>query len=226
MHKKLFIAFLLSLALLCATVIPSVAFGSDGLEQFIPNFNEEELLEKYKENIRRDGDTLYIKTKANTELSLKNAPQCYTIRPCSYMFLGYIQDKGFYVVMAGYGEGTSFKMISDKDGSISDIHNVPILSPDRNRVINTSAGAPYDINGVFIWSFNGNKLAEELHYNSEERTQYYFIKWKDNKTVLLFNTESCFGTNKMAIPVTLRLEKDGWRFHDDLESKAMKCIKH
>ncbi len=119
-------------------------------------------------------------------------------------------------------------MISDKDGKEYSVKELPIFSPDNERVVSVSACEVYCNNGVFIWRILGDELVSELFYEPDVYARYSFIKWKGNKTIELdknvHSTEqSCPKSDFMIMPVTLRLEEDGWKFYDDLSNRNIRC---
>ncbi|MEE9614765.1 MAG: hypothetical protein V3W31_07415 [Thermodesulfobacteriota bacterium] len=119
-------------------------------------------------------------------------------------------------------------MISDRTGELYGIAEFPEISPDRKRFIAASASDAYNEDGVFILRFEGGQLVSELTKKPQEYALYSFVAWKDNSTILLSkDTHSdgklCPESNGMVVPVTLKLEEDGWIFHEDLSPDAVRC---
>lgn len=185
-------------------------------------------IERFKENVRRDGDTLYLRMESGSYHTLKDIPNCDPSSPCSYEFVDYYSDPGFYIIFVGYVEGEDYIMISGKDGKGYSVQDLPRLSPHKERVVSVSSCDAYCRNGVFIWRIVENELVSELFYEPEEYARYGFMQWKDDKTIELtkkiMSTEQlCTKFDFMTMPVTLRLEDDGWRLYSDFNNRDIRC---
>lgn len=199
--------------------------ASRGEEIEIPEMKQ---IKKFKENVRRDGDTLYLKTTSGAYVTLRDTPACDPLSPCWYEFIDYFKDTGFYVLYLTYFEGMDHLMISDKDGRKHSVNELPMVSPDKLRVVTVAAADAFSINGVFVWRLEANKVISEFWCEPKEYALYEFIGWKDNNTVLLNNyahsskklDSKTFGMTHNAV---LKLEKGGWRIHDDLSGDTVKC---
>lgn len=221
--------------LACAVSLFIVAYGCAALKKSpdvaVQNNEEDQenlRIERFKENVRRDGDTLYLKTGSDALLAFKNAQSCMPSSPCDYEFVDYYGDLGFYLIFVGYYEGEDYVMISDKDGKEYSVKEVPKVSPDETRIISVSACDAYCINGVFVWRVVNGRLVSELFYVPEEYAQYSFVKWVDDRTIELAkkvyaSRQICQESDFMTVPVKLELEDGGWRFHDDLSRRDIKC---
>lgn len=231
-YKKIaLLVYVLSL-LIVAYGCASLKKSSNGAVQ---NEEGQETLriERFKENVRRDGDTLYLKVESGAYLTLKDPKSCDLYLPCDYEFVDYYSDQGFYLIFAGYYESQDYIMISDKDGKEYSVNHLPILSPDKERFISASACEAFCINGVFIWRIVDGDLVSELFYKPfeppvNEYALYSFIEWTDNKTILLSKyirsiKEFCPKTLDMTHPVVLKLEDGEWRFYEDLSRDTVKC---
>lgn len=211
-YYRIAIAFILLLPMLCAS-----------------SYAEESVrIAKYPDNVRRDGDTLYLKTESAANLELKDTKSCTYPSPCDYEFLDYYSDLGFYLIFAGYYEGEDYILISDGDGKEYSVKELPRFSPDKERVVSVSACEVYCNNGVFIWRIVGDGLVSELFYEPEEYARYSFVKWKDNMTIELTkkmkSTEQlCPRSDSIIVAVTVQLEEGGWRFYDDLNRQNIRC---
>lgn len=223
-----------SALLICSVFLLIAAYGCEDLKKSpdaaVRNEEDHEMvrIERFKENVRRDGDTLYLKIESGAYLVLKDTRSCDPALPCDYQFIDYYSSLGFYLIFAGYYEGEDYIMISDKDGKEYSVKELPRLSPDKERFVSVSACEAFCMNGVFIWRIVDDGLVAELYYEPEEYARYDFIQWKDDKTIELtkkiYSAEQlCPKFDFMTIPVTLRLEEGGWKFHDDLSSPSIRC---
>lgn len=190
---------------------------------------ENERIEIYKNFVRREDDTLYLKTKSGGEIILKKASECEPLIPCSYRFVDYLQDVGFYVIYEYYYEASNNTIISDWDGTRYSVNEFPIVSPDKKRIAAVSASDGFNIDGLFIWRIEGTKLVSELNFAPKEYPPLYFFKrWKDNSTIEIMkgihsSKVFCPDSNFMKIPVTVKLEPDGWKFYEDLSANSVMC---
>jgi hypothetical protein len=218
----------------CAVFLLIVAYGCTALKKApdgtAQNKEDQELLriERFKENVRRDGDTIYIKIESGAYLAFQDAQSCEPPSPCDYEFVDYYSDLGFYLIFVGYYEGEDYVMISDKDGKEYSVKDLPRLSPDRERLVSVSACGAFCINGVFVWRIVDGGLVSELFYEPEEYARYSFIKWMDNKTIELTkevysSEQTCPESDFMMVPVALRMEEGGWKFYDDLGRRDIEC---
>lgn len=224
-YKKI-LPILLSLLLLLIhiqiTVIAADYYGD-------PETYELNRIKKFEAFVWRKGGTLYLKLKTGALVSLKNSGECSGWDSCEeYEFLDYFKEAGFYHVYLYLGEQSEHLMLSDKTGQKFEVHSTPELSPDGKSFIAVSVSEAFDVNGVFIWRFVGDGLAQELSYEPEEYALYRFKAWIDNKTVQLSKyTRSeksiCPSSKLMTVPVFLRSEEGAWRFDEDLSHTAVRC---
>lgn len=220
MKRKVFVIYTTIFLLLFACFMGAIA--QDKL-----NFDEPEQLKKFASYVKRDGATLYFKLKSGSYSALADKEECSSWDTCAaYQFLDYFKDVGFYLVDVGYYEGGEYLMISDKSGERYLVHDKPEISSDRRRFVTVSASESYDINGVFIWRFEGEKIISELSYEPKEYALYEFVKWDDNSIIFLSKYASadeklCPDSNSMTVPVVLKRDNLVWKFHESL-SKA-KC---
>jgi len=225
-RKSALLAYVVSL-LIVAYGCTAFNKSPDGTVQ---NEEDQEMLriERFEENVRRDGDTLYLKLKSGAYLAFRDAQSCEPPSPCDYEFVDYYGDLGFYLVFVGYYEGEDYVMISDRDGKEYSVKELPKLSPDKERIASVSSCDAFCINGVFVWRIVNGGLVSELFYEPEEYARYGFVKWMDDKTIDLAkkvysSAQICPESDFMTVPVTLRLEDGGWKFHDDSSRRDIRC---
>ncbi|NIQ06855.1 MAG: hypothetical protein GWO20_14355, partial [Candidatus Korarchaeota archaeon] len=139
--------------------------GPDGTVQ---NEEDEEMLriERFKENVRRDGDTLYLKLDSGDYLGLSDLTDCSRWETCTlYRFVDYLEDVGIYLVSVDYYEGFEYLMVSAKSGEKYMVPAFPKFSPDRKRFVAVSADdSGYNENGVFVWRLEDDGIVSELSY--------------------------------------------------------------
>lgn len=189
-------------------------------------------IENFKEKVRREGDTLFLKASSGSDISLKNSPGCKNYETCLYYeFADYFKEVGFYVVHTILWEGGGVMMVSESDGKQYYVYDLPMLSPDNKHIVT----APHDIetgyeeNGVYIWRIDGNKLIPKFSHNPMEYAEYEFVRWKNNKSIELrkwlhSSKKLCFETRYMIVPVNLKMEADGWKLYVDFSPDSVECI--
>lgn len=186
---------------------------------------------RFKDSVKREGDTLLLKSKSGTFISLENDHRCGNYATCfSFKFFDYFKDIGFYVIENYYLEGGQVMMVSDSDGEKYFIHELPLLSPDKKHIvtipdnIDTGDGE----SGVFVWRFNGGKLIQEFSYRPREYFVYKSMQWKNNSHIelkewLRSSKGLCPETRYMIVPVNLKMEDGDWKLYEDYSSDSVKC---
>ena len=227
-HMKKLPTFTLAIFLI---VLAHATFSvaDDYFDYFFPN--ERARIKEFSSHAKRDGDTLYLSMKSGADVGLADSKDCEASPDTckGYQFLNYFETKGFYLVYVRHYEGFDYIMVSDETGDIQSISDFPQFSPDNERFVVVSADETgYGTNGVFIWRLENGGLASELSYEPEEYALYGFVAWEGDKTILLSKlTDSdkalCPASDFMRVPVTLKREGDGWRFHKDLSVEAVTC---
>jgi hypothetical protein len=193
---------------------------------------EADQIEKFKENVKREGDTLFLKTGSGSFVTLKNNPECEGYGSChSYEFEDYYKDIGFYLIEHNYWEGGGVIMISQSDGEIYQISDMPRFSPDNKRLVTVPSDPDtgYYDNGVFVWRIEDGKLIDEFSYTPTKYATYGFLKWKDNKSIKLkkwlrSSKGLCPEYKYMKIPVSLKVEENNWKMYEDLSPSLVQCV--
>lgn len=205
--------------------------ADDHFEFFFPDENDR--IKKFPEYVKREGDTLYFKLRSGSDITLSDFTDCESRQyECkSFQFLNYYINEGLYLIFEKLYEGSDYILVSDRTGERYNVYDFPFFSPDRKRLATISADeTSYGKNGVFIWSLEAGGLVQELSYEPEEYALYKFVRWEDNKTVALSKftnsvKELCPESNFMTVPVTLRQDKEDWRFYENLKHGAVTCEK-
>lgn len=221
-NKFIFTMFFCSIVFIAFYCNAGVKEGSDDVDQYE---KEQEMMriERFRENVRRDGDTLYLKTALGEYLAFKDTQDCDPLSWCSYEFIDYYKDSGFYLLGVGTIELLDYMMISEKDGKEYLVMEPPIFSPDKKRIVSVIASDYADVSGVFIWLFQNGKLISELSYKPSSKglnnNYYYFKRWKDNETIEVYkqsltNKNLCPNSNHVKIELSIRLEGSAWNVYE------------
>ncbi len=196
-------------------------------------FKEDEeglLINRFKEHVKRDADTLYLKTESGAYRTYTNSQGCDPLSWCDYRFVDYFDDVGFYLLSLGTHERDDYLMISDREGKEYFIRARPHLSPDRGHLLTLWVCSTFSFcdDRATIWRVDGDEIVSEYTYKFEDSTFYAFVAWQDDKSVKLLKLtdstdELCPGSDRMTIPVVLRFEEGGWQMHDDLKGRSVEC---
>lgn len=236
MKKKSFL-FILVLFLtafsIFLTMTPDISFaGSARPLKRDSKEKEIERIEKFEDKVKREGDTLLLKSSSGTNISLKDSPGCESPDSCvRYSFVDYFKDVGFFIVRGYYFEETEHIVISESDGKKFYVHDRPVLSPDKRRIVTvpdrTNTG--YNENGVFIWRIEGTELVPEFSYDLTENAGYKLVRWKNNKFIkiekwFLSSKGPCHAGSYTVVPVDLKMEAGGWKLHEDYSPHSVECV--
>lgn len=228
--KKRILFLLVILISTIAILIPDISFAGSA-KRLKRDAQEAEQIEKFKENVKREGDTLFLKSKSGTDISLKNSAGCEHDDYCfSFIFLDYFEDVGFFLVRNYNSKGDEFMMVSESDRGKYLIHEFPIFSPDKRRffTIIDDTDAEYDETEVFIWRIENDKLIPEFSRKSGRDSVYSFIGWKNNLQIDLeervtVSKEACQGQNSMLLYIDLKREPYGWRMYKTFSPGTLDC---
>lgn len=222
------------LAILISTIailIPDISFA---ISMDDPKLVAREMaqIEKYKDMVKREGDTLLLKSESGSYIPLKNSPGCENFETCfSFIFVDYFEDLGFFLVNGYYWEGGGVMMVSESDGKQYHIRKLPIFSPDRKRLVTVpdDIDAGWGENGIFLWRIESKKLIQEFSFEPMEYATYEFIRWKDNKHIELkkwlhSSKELCPENKYMIIPASLEMEDDGWKLYKYPSPDSVECV--
>lgn len=215
------------------TVVPDVSYaGSAKPLKRDSKEKEAQRIEKFEDNVKREGDTLLLKSDSGSDISLKDSPGCERPDSCvRYSFVEYFKEVRFFLVRGYYFEETKHIMISESDGRKYSVHDLPVLSPDKRRIVTapdrTNTG--YNENGLFIWRIEGTELIPEFSYDLTENAGYKIVRWKNNEFIkiekwFLSSKGPCPMSAYTVVPVELKMEAGGWKLHEDYSPHTIECI--
>jgi len=223
-------AFLVTFSILLS-VIPNISFA-DSARQLKRRTQETERIKKFEGTVKRDGDTLFLRSGTGPNIALKNSPGCGAPDTCiQYRFIDYFRDIGFFLVKGYYGKKIEHIMISESDGKEYYIHELPRFSLDRRHLVtvtdNTNTG--YDMTGVFIWRIEGMEIIPEFSYEPEDSIWYKFVRWVDNRYIeltkwLFYSGGHCPERAILRVPVDLKKEADGWKMYENFLPGSPECV--
>jgi tetratricopeptide (TPR) repeat protein len=129
-----------------------------------------------------------------------------------YNFREYLPELGYFLVHRQFYEGRDYLMIHDASGRGFPLQDVPVVSPDRRRLITTSNGiiGGYDPNEIQIWRATPRGLVLEQTIKPQGWGPSG-ANWIDNQKISLTkNLPSADRSTTRPAPATLIL-RGRWR---------------
>jgi hypothetical protein len=193
---------------------------------------EVERIKKFEDSVKRDGDTLLLRSVSGSFIPLKDNPDCEATEKCvQYRFVDYFKDAGFFLVRGYYREKIEHIMISVDDGKKYFIHQLPRFSPDKLRfvTITNSLDKGYEVTGVYIWLIDGTRIVQEFSFETKDYASYHFSNWKTSKVIelrkwIMPSGGPCPEGVFWEVDIDLKMEAGGWKIYEDLTTASPKCI--
>ena len=129
-----------------------------------------------------------------------------------YNFREYLPELGYFLVHRQFYEGRDYLMIHDASGRRFQLQSVPVVSPDRRRLVTTSNGimGGYNPNAIQIWRVTQRGLVLEQTIKPQGWGPSG-AKWIDNQRISLTkNLPSADRSTTRPAPATLIL-RGRWR---------------
>jgi hypothetical protein len=174
---KIFIAFFVPWAILCAVVSGS-AFANASDEAELKA--EKDLISSSKKKIKREKDQLTLTLKNKKKKSFKDNLEEGSEKYIRHVLVDYIAKHEVAIIQEHFYEGGQFVIVSLKDGSQLITPTKPTWSPDKTNFISINDDeSDYTENKTVIGTCKKMKctklFTEETHAGNE--------KWIDDKTV-------------------------------------------
>jgi hypothetical protein len=130
-----------------------------------------------------------------------------------FSFRDYLKDIGYFLVHRQRYETRDYVLVHARSGREFPLEDVPVVSPDRRRIVTTLAGLSgmSSGNGVQIWLLepDGLRLEFELRPDDWEPAD---AEWEDGRTIRLRRLAPVHSELR-AFSTTVRLVLDGrWRY--------------
>jgi hypothetical protein len=137
--------------------------------------------------VKRSGGELILQLRGGRSLSVRDEQrpddQAATVK---YNFRDYLGKIGYFLIHRQFYEGSDYLMVHERTGSRYALHNVPVLSPDQQRLVTASDGVTggYSPNAVQIWRLtqNGMEMEQTIEPQGWGPSD---PKWTDNHTIRL-----------------------------------------
>jgi hypothetical protein len=137
--------------------------------------------------VKRSGAQLRLKLGDGRWVTLKDAqPRAEGTSVIKHNFRDYLATIGYFLIHRQLHEGVDYVMIHDRTGSRYELHQVPVIAPDRQRLVTASDGVSggYSPNAVQVWRLTENGMQLEQTFEPQGWGPSD-PKWIDNRTILL-----------------------------------------
>gem|GEM_PF-2340465 len=129
-----------------------------------------------------------------------------------YSFREYLSEIGYFLLHRQLYEGEEYVMLHHRTGQMFAVPNVPVISPDRARLVTTFPGLSggYSPNAVQIWFLAPDGLVEEyaIHPRDWEPTG---ATWVDGSTIRLETRTHAPGGDEIRLQsMELKLRDGKW----------------
>jgi hypothetical protein len=167
-------------------------------------------LPRYPRQTARDQDRLKLTLKNGKTVILKNTPG---VSGVSYSFRDYLPDLGYFLVHVQLWEGDAYLMVNDRTGQRRFIHDLPIISPDKTRLVTISMDleAQYNPNAIQVWRLTPGKMVREWSRDIKGWGPAGGA-WLDNDTIsLIKKIPKGDYSGYVDVPLLLKKGPDGWK---------------
>jgi hypothetical protein len=140
-------------------------------------------LQKDSSLVKRNGDTLFLKTSQKTVTFLNNKSEDDSY--AQYSYNGYLSDLNQFLVYGVFYEWFEYFLIDGITGDTTMCSSSPLLSPDKKMFItgNDDLEAGFNFNGLALYK-NSHK-PELIGSRALNKWGPNSIKWFDNSTLLI-----------------------------------------
>jgi len=106
-----------------------------------------------------------------------------------FSFRDYLSDIGYFLLHRQYYEGDDYLLIQDTTGNKFELQDVPVISPDKRRLVTASNGISggYNANGVQIWQLTKAGAVLEQSFELKGWAPSDPV-WTDNLEIRLMKT--------------------------------------
>lgn len=167
-------------------------------------------LPRYPQQAVRQKDKLKLTLKNGKAVVLKNTAGVSGIHYC---FRDYLPNLGYFLIHVQLWEGDGYLMVNDQTGRRQFIHDLPIISPNKARLVTVSMDleAEYNPNAIQIWRLTPGKMVREWSLDIKGWGPAGGA-WLNNDTITL-TKKIPKGDPGSYVEVTMVLKKgpDGWK---------------
>lgn len=128
-----------------------------------------------------------------------------------FSFRDHLEGIGYFLLHRQAYEGQDYELIHIRSGKQFPVHQLPVISPDRLRIVTASAGlsGAHSVNAVQIWRVrpDGLRLEFELHPRDWEPSD---AVWLDAQTIRLRKRAPLLGDTRAFSTTVLVKRREKW----------------
>jgi hypothetical protein len=162
----------------------------------------------YPQLVNRQGGTLRLTLKSGKVAELKDVNiEGQELNSVHYSFREFLQDLGYYLVQEDLYEGGAYLMVNYQNGNRHRLHDLFLLSPDRQRLATVLMCEAHNPNAIQIWRISPEKMTLEWSLDPKDWGPTDGA-WQNNDTLTFAKTNY----NGVRLEMMLvRKDQTGWR---------------
>jgi hypothetical protein len=168
-------------------------------------------LPRHPQHAARQPGRLTLTLKTGKTVVLKDTQG---VSGLHYSFRDYLKDLGYFLVHAQAWEGDAYLMVNDRTGKRQFIHDLPIISPNKARLVTISMDleAQYNPNAIQVWRLAPAGMVREWSL-APKGWGPAGGAWLDNHTITLVKKVPLdgFHTQYRDVPLVLKKSPGGWQ---------------
>ncbi len=165
-------------------------------------------LPRYPQLVSRRGGTLRLTLKSGKVAELKDVNiDGQELKTVLYSFREFLPDLGYYLVHEQPYEGSAYLMVNYQNGKRYPLHDLFLLSPDRQRLATVLMSEAHNPTAIHIWRISPKKMTLEWSLEPKDWGPTDGA-WQNNDT-LTFAKTNYNGTRLEMMMV--RKDQTGWR---------------
>jgi tetratricopeptide (TPR) repeat protein len=164
----------------------SICAGIDNSYQCAQAIERHQLQKsEYSPTVNRAGSSLRLQLRGGRSVSLrdfqKRGDEASVVK---YSFRDYLRDLGYFLIHRQFYEGVDYLMIQDRTGRRYEMQDLPVISPDKRRLVTASngIGGGYGANAIEVWRLAGRSMIREQTITPEDWGPSD-AEWIDNQTI-------------------------------------------
>jgi hypothetical protein len=173
---------------------------------------EKAQLPRYPQQVSRQGKILRLTLKTGKVVELKDvvdAKNEQVDKIVYYNFREYLRDLGYFLVHVQYWEGSAYLMVNDQNGERYSLHDLFLLSPDRQRLATVTMFDAFNPTAIQIWRITPEKMTLEWSWqHTQEDWGPKSGAWQDNNTLTFDKTS---WDEKRREKMMVRRDAAGWK---------------
>ena len=119
-------------------------------------------LPRYPQLVNRQGGTLRLTLKSGKVVELKDVViEGQETKTVLFSFREFLQELGYYLIHVQPYEGSSYLMVNYQNGKPYPLHDLFLLSPDRQRLATVLNSEAHNPNAIQIWRISPEKMTLE-----------------------------------------------------------------